>query len=170
MAKGSTLVKFYPGMVTNNDGLEVHFECGLERGISYYLEYLLPIAMLGKYPLDIHLHGLTDTPADSSIDTIQNHVLPLLKRHFALDNELSLTIISRGYLPHGGGHVRLVVPPVRKFPAINLSDKGYVKRVRGVAAGSMLSTSILNTLKDTAKGQLLEYLPDVWIHSDFYKG
>jgi len=126
--------------------------------------------MLGKYPLDIHLHGLTDTAEDCSIDTIQNHVIPLFKRHFNLDNELSLTIISRGYPPNGGGHVRVVIPTVRKFPAINLPDKGYIKRVRGVAAGSMLSTSILNTLKDTVKSQLLEYLPDVWIHSDYYKG
>lgn len=37
VAKGSTLLKFYPGMVTNNDGLEVHFECGSDRSIAYYL-------------------------------------------------------------------------------------------------------------------------------------
>lgn len=42
--------------------------------------------------------------------------------------------------------------------------------MRGIAAGCLLSTSILNNIKDTAKSQLLEYLPDVWVHSDFYKG
>ena len=64
----------------------------------------------------------------------------------------------------------MVIPPVRKFIAINLPEKGYIKRVRGIAAGSLVSTSILNNIKDTAKSQLLEYLPDVWVHSDFYKG
>ena len=66
--------------------------------------------------------------------------------------------------------MRVVIPTIRKFPSINLSEKGYIKRVRGIAAGSLLSTSILNNIKDTAKSQLLEFLPDVWIHSDYYKG
>ena len=126
--------------------------------------------MFGKYPLTINLHGLTDHPLDSSIDTIQNQVIPFFKNHFQIDNELSLSVISRGYLPEGGGQVRVVIPTIRKFKSINLPDKGYVKRVRGIAAGCLLSTSILNNIKDTAKSQLLEYLPDVWVHSDFYKG
>ena len=126
--------------------------------------------MLGKYPLTINLHGLTDFPSDCSIDTIQNQVIPFFKNHLQIDNELSLTIVSRGYLPNGGGQVKVVIPTIRKFPKINLPDKGYIKRVRGIASGSLLSTSILNNIKDTAKSQLLEYLPDVWIHSDYYKG
>lgn len=64
----------------------------------------------------------------------------------------------------------MVIPTIRKFPSINLPDKGYVKRVRGVTSGSIISTSILNNIKDTTKSKLLEFLPDVWIHSDYYKG
>ena len=81
-----------------------------------------------------------------------------------------MQIIARGYLPQGGGHVRIIIPTIKKYCAVNLPDKGYIKRVRGIAAGSLISTSILNNMKDTAKSRLLEYLPDVWIHSDYYKG
>lgn len=42
--------------------------------------------------------------------------------------------------------------------------------MRGVCSGSKISTSILNEIKDKVKGELLEYLPDVWIYTDFYKG
>jgi hypothetical protein len=45
-----------------------------------------------------------------------------------------------------------------------------VKRVRGTCAGSKISTSILNEVKDKCKSKLLEYLPDVWIYSDYFKG
>ena len=57
------------------------------------------MAMLGKHPLTIHLYGLTDHPHDCSIDTVQNQLLPTLKKLLQLDNELSMKIISRGYLP-----------------------------------------------------------------------
>jgi RNA 3'-terminal phosphate cyclase-like protein len=81
-----------------------------------------------------------------------------------------MKIISRGYLPNGGGHVHIVIPSIRKFNRINLEEKGYIKRVRGTCAGSKISTSILNEVKDKCKAKLLEYLPDVWIYSDYYKG
>jgi RNA 3'-terminal phosphate cyclase-like protein len=42
--------------------------------------------------------------------------------------------------------------------------------VRGTCAGSKISTSILNKVKDRVKARMLEYLPDVWIYSDYYKG
>lgn len=42
--------------------------------------------------------------------------------------------------------------------------------MRGTCAGSKISTSILNEIKDKCKSKLLEYLPDVWIYSDYFKG
>ena len=81
-----------------------------------------------------------------------------------------MQILKRGYAPEGGGHVHIVIPTIRKLKAINLEDKGYIKRIRGVCSGSKISTSILNEVKDQAKSIFLEYLPDVWIYTDFYKG
>ena len=72
------------------------------------------------------------------------HAIPILKNHFGLDNELTMRILKRGYLPEGGGEVQVVVPAIRKLPKIALTEKGYVKRVRGTCAGSKISTSILN--------------------------
>jgi len=37
VTRGGTLMKFYAGVVTNNEGVELNFDCGLERGIAYYL-------------------------------------------------------------------------------------------------------------------------------------
>lgn len=128
------------------------------------------MGIIGKTALNIHLHGLTNHPQDNSIDVIQTQLIPFLKNHYKVDNELSMKIVSRGYLPNGGGHVHIVIPAIRKFNKINLEEKGYIKRIRGTCAGSKISTSILNEIKDKCKTKLLEYLPDVWIYSDFYKG
>lgn len=87
-----------------------------------------------------------------------------------MDNELSIKIIKRGYLPDGGGLVHLTIPTVRKLKKVNIEDKGYIKRIRGICAGSKISTSILNEVKDQVKTAFLDYLPDVWIYTDYYKG
>lgn len=86
VTKGGSLLKFFAGMVTNNEGVEVHFDCGLDRGIGYYLEYLLIIAGIGKTALNIHLHGLTNHPGDNSVDAIQTQLIPFLKNHYKVDN------------------------------------------------------------------------------------
>jgi RNA 3'-terminal phosphate cyclase len=84
------------------------------------LEYLLLMGIIGKTALNIHLHGLTNHPQDNSIDVIQTQLIPFLKNHYKVDNELSMKIVSRGYLPNGGGHVHIVIPAIRKFNKINL--------------------------------------------------
>jgi RNA 3'-terminal phosphate cyclase-like protein len=86
VTKGGSLLKFFAGMITNNEGVEVHFDCGLDRGIAYYLEYLLLIAGIGKTALNIHLHGLTNYAGDNSVDAIQTQLIPFLKNHYKVDN------------------------------------------------------------------------------------
>jgi RNA 3'-terminal phosphate cyclase-like protein len=49
-------------------------------------------------------------------------------------------------------------------------EKGYIKRIRGVCSGSKISTSILNEVKDQCKNIFLNYIPDVWIYTDYFKG
>lgn len=42
--------------------------------------------------------------------------------------------------------------------------------MRGICSGSQISSSILNNVKDLVKTAFLDYLPDIWIYTDFYKG
>ena len=86
MTKGSTHLNFSPGVITNNDSIELEFDCGVHRCIGYFLEYLFLFAMFGKNALNIRLKGITDNGHDSSVDTIQQHLIPLLKEHYGFDN------------------------------------------------------------------------------------
>lgn len=53
--------------------------------------------MFGKNSLCINLHGITNNSYDNSVDTIQQHLIPLLKENYGFDNELSMQILKRGY-------------------------------------------------------------------------
>jgi RNA 3'-terminal phosphate cyclase-like protein len=79
VSKSGTQMRFYSGMVTNNDGVVFDFDCGLHRSIGYYLEYLLLISMFGKTSLSINLTGITNDNHDNSVDSILHHLIPLLK-------------------------------------------------------------------------------------------
>ena len=100
--------------------------------------------MFAKNSLNIRLTGVTNDSYDSAVDTIQQHLIPLLKEHYNFDNELSMKIVKRGYLPEAGGLVHVVIPTIRKLKQVNILEKGYIKRIRGICSGSKISTSILN--------------------------
>lgn len=47
---------------------------------------------------------------------------------------------------------------------------GKVKRVRGVVYTARVSPAFANRMVESAKGVLLNFLPDVYIHTDHCKG
>jgi RNA 3'-terminal phosphate cyclase-like protein len=89
------------------------------------------------------LLGITNDEYDSSVDTIQQELLPILKEKYGFDNELQMKVVKRGYLPNGGGDVHVIVPSVKTLGKVTVLEKGYVKRIRGVCAGSKISTIFL---------------------------
>ena len=70
ISKDGSEVKFYPGLITNNEGQNISFDCGSERAIGYYLEMVIILAVFGKYDLDLQLKGITNDDIDISADNI----------------------------------------------------------------------------------------------------
>ena len=73
-----TRLGFFPGIIHNGDGIDLEFECSNERSLSFYLEGILPICILGKSPLTLLLKGVTNDKIDVSVDTIKDVFLPFL--------------------------------------------------------------------------------------------
>ena len=61
-------------------------------------------------------------------------------------------------------------PIVREVRPINLVDPGLIKRVRGVAYCAKVSPQFANRVVTSARHLLNRLLPDVYIHTDQYKG
>eukprot|EP00754_Rhynchopus_humris_P012765 Rhum_TRINITY_DN14303_c3_g2::Rhum_TRINITY_DN14303_c3_g2_i1::g.80009::m.80009/K11108/RCL1; RNA 3'-terminal phosphate cyclase-like protein len=159
-----TKVKVKPGVVTG--GFAEH-TCSLQRGVGYFLEPLAILAPFAKKPMDVTLTGITNNQEDIGVDTFRTVTLPLLKQ-FGVD--ASLRIKKRGIAPGGGGEVVFTSQTVRRLESVDLTERGKVKRVRGVAFCCRTSPDLVNRAISTAKGLLLKLLPDVFIASDHFTG
>jgi RNA 3'-terminal phosphate cyclase-like protein len=67
ISKSGDILKFTPGVITNNYGESFDFNCGNERNITYFLEGIFPIALYGKEPLKCGLTGITNDMLDISV-------------------------------------------------------------------------------------------------------
>lgn len=162
-------LSFVPGTIV---GGQVTHDCNLERCISYYLEVLLCIAPFCKKAFQITLTGVTNDQVDPNIDALKASAIPTLKR-FLGDIEgvkTDIKVHSRGYKPDGGGKIEFTCPTIKQLQPVKLTESGKIKRVRGVAVAARVSPQMANRLIDTAKGALLRFLPDVYIHSDHTQG
>ena len=160
-----TMLKFKPGIIV---GGEISHDCVCSRGITWYLEGILPIVVFAKLPVKLILTGVTNNQLDITIDTLRLVTLPLL-RNFGIEG-MNLTIKRRGAAPNGGGLIEFTAPIVRELRPINIIETGLIKRVRGVAFCAKMSPTILTRVVDAARGVLNDYLPDVYIHSDHTRG
>ncbi len=172
ISKTGTTVKYYPGILTNHEGARLEFDCGSERAISYYLEYLCVLAIFGKSPLHAVLRGLTNHSYDQSIDAFQSSALALLRK-FDEELQVSLKVLRRAFSSNSDdasvpadGEVEYKSNFSKFLRAVSFNKKGLVKRVRGVCAGGRVAPALLNNTISAARGILNDFLPDVWLYSD----
>ncbi|KAH0946003.1 hypothetical protein HN011_004819 [Eciton burchellii] len=162
-----TNIYYHPGLL---NGGELEHDCSVQRGIGYYLEGIMMLAPFCKKPLDLKLRGVTNNTLDPTVDRIQTAGIPILKKFLAGDNEVTLTISKRGAAPLGGGEIHFKCPISRNLRTIQLENSGMVKRIRGTACSIRVSPAIANRIIESAKGVLLNFLPDVYIYADHCRG
>jgi len=103
-----------------------------------------------------------------SVDTIKDVYLPFLARFGA--EGASLDVKKRGLAPSGGGEVLLNLPIVKEINHIDFIDVGKVKRIRGVVYSCKINPNLCNSVVNGMRNILNDYIPDVWIHLDHFKG
>ncbi|KAG8992672.1 hypothetical protein FRB90_000935, partial [Tulasnella sp. 427] len=148
----SILIK--PGII--NGGSVTH-DCPTSRSVGYFLEPVLMLAPFAKKPLNLTLTGITTDDKDLSVDLLRTVTLPHLQL-FGISEGVELKIKKRGAPPLGGGEVQFSCPIVRTLKIINFVEPGKIKRIRGIA------------MVEAARSVLNCYIPDLYIHTDVYKG
>jgi len=162
-----TQLTYQPGVLL---GGRVEHQCSSSRGVGYWLEPILALAPFCKNPLHLILTGVTNNQVDPSPDYIKASCLPVLRRFLLDDTGLELHVNKRGAAPGGGGQVVLRCP-VKKSPRpVQVMDQGKIKRIRGVAWGVRVSPSVANRVVESAKGKLLQFIPDIYIYTDHMTG
>jgi RNA 3'-terminal phosphate cyclase-like protein len=152
------LLEFTPGLITNQS-YPIDFNSGMNRGIAYFIEGVLPIAVFGKSDLVLTITGKINDPRDVSIETIRANHIPMLKR-FGVDY---------ANLKRSGNSVTVELIPVRSLSPFRSVDPGKVKRIRGVVYSTRFNVQIVNRASHSCKGHLLNFTPDIWIHTDCIK-
>ncbi|XP_012270514.1 RNA 3'-terminal phosphate cyclase-like protein [Orussus abietinus] len=162
-----TDLHYIPGLLV---GDSVEHECSTQRGISYYLEAVMALAPFCKKPVEITLKGVTNNTLDPSIDRVKASGIPILKRFLLGDDDIQLTIKKRGAPPLGGGEIHFKCPVNKALKSVQFLDNGMVSRIRGTACSIRVSPAIANRMVDSAKGIVLNFIPDIYIHTDQSRG
>ncbi|KAK7087093.1 rRNA-processing endoribonuclease [Halocaridina rubra] len=162
-----TSVLYKPGILM---GGQLDHSCSNQRAIGYYLEPLFMLSPFCKNPVIITLTGVTNNKVDPSIDMIRTSMLPVMKKFFGTDDELSLKLVKRGLQPGGGGTVTFTCPIRRTFRSFQWLESGRVKRIRGVAYSSRVAPAVTNRMLDAAKKVFATFLTDVYFTVDNAKG
>ncbi|XP_068620478.1 RNA 3'-terminal phosphate cyclase [Battus philenor] len=155
---GSTEIKFTPKQLTGG-----HFEVDIQTAgaISLNLQVALPCALMADKTVTLDLRGGTNADMAPPIDYMKHVMRPILKK-FKVD--YSLEILKRGYFPRGGGHVRVMIMPVRQLHGIEMTEPGSVLQVQGYSF--VTGTMPMRLAYEMAEGakEYLKQLPNVNIN------
>eukprot|EP00177_Eucheuma_denticulatum_P006266 GFKZ01011429.1.p1 GENE.GFKZ01011429.1~~GFKZ01011429.1.p1 ORF type:complete len:392 (+),score=58.74 GFKZ01011429.1:117-1292(+) len=169
-----TSLFYKPGLLL---GGSLSHDCHPSRPVTYYLQPLLLLAPFCKQPLSISLRGPTHGPSDPSADTLMSVSIPLLRRltlGSGLDAKIEVrrrALVGESEKARSGGMVTFSCGVLsRKIAPIDLTEAGFVKRVRGVAMSNRTSTMVVGRMVDAVRGGLNKFLPDVYVHTDVANG
>lgn len=93
-----------------------------------------------------------------------------MKRFIVEEGSFDLKVMKRGMKPLGGGEIIFKMNPVKKLKTVQLASHGMVKRIRGTVYACKVSPTFANRTVESSKGVMLNFLPDVYIHTDQNKG
>lgn len=96
--------------------------------------------------------------------------MPNLIKFLVVDEGLELKVKTRGLRPNGGGEVIFKCPVRKVLRSLQIGKPGMVKRIRGTAYASKVSPTLANRAIESAKGKLLQFIPDIYIYADQNRG
>ena len=161
-------VKVHPGVIVG--GIFTH-KCVPERGISFWVEAASLLCPFAKNPSEITFTScVTNCTRDIGYDLLRTVTVPLLRR-FGINSAIQL---KKRYCladqstteEEPDGCVIFTIDNVRVLEELRPLQRGFIKRVRGVAFGVRVAPDLCNQLATSAKGCLLKILADVYVLTD----
>nr|CCC93208.1 putative RNA 3'-terminal phosphate cyclase-like protein [Trypanosoma congolense IL3000] len=156
----NTTLTFFPGMIL---GGTFSHEVPTCRCVTYIAEAAVLLFPYAKFDTRLTLVGSTQSEEDLSVDTLRTVTTRWLQL-FGVD--CSVRIIRRGVHPGGGGAVEVQCKALRRLTAAEVTERGRVRRVRGISFGARVAADLLQRAATAAKGVLLNLLPDVYVVTD----
>ncbi|MEM2005229.1 MAG: RNA 3'-terminal phosphate cyclase [Zestosphaera sp.] len=151
LSVGSTEIVFRPSTISPSDTL---FDVGTAGSITLILQTILPILAFSERRAEIELRGGTDVPWSPPIDYVKHVTTPILRM---MGYQVEVEVLRRGHYPKGGGlaRVRTLNNP-KTFKAINLLERGLLRRVRGVSHCVKLPKDVALRQAESARKYLMD--------------
>ena len=160
---GSKEIVFKPGQLTGGD---FEFDVGTAGSISLVVQTCLLPASLSRSRVTLTVRGGTDVNWSPPIDYMRLVHLPMLAK---FGPSCDIEIASRGFYPEGGGQVTAEITPVSKLEAADLSRRGEIVEIIGVAFAQNLPEHIVSRIKHAAVKELAGF-KRVQIETDLRRG
>jgi RNA 3'-terminal phosphate cyclase (ATP) len=149
---GSQEVVFEPGKPATSPRHYV-WDIGSAGSTTALALAVLPVAAFGSFPVSMELRGGLFQDFAPSFYHLEHVLLPLVRR---MGLEVTVQMNRPGYVPTGGGVVRLAVAPLRRLlEPLALGQAGSVERVWGIALSSRLrDQSVSDRMAEAAREAL----------------
>ena len=115
------------------------FAIGSAGSTTLVLQTVLPALLAADAPSTLVLEGGTHNPLAPPFEHLALAFLPLVSR---MGPRVLATLERHGFHPAGGGRLRVDVTPTGPLTALDLLERGEVKRVSGIATVANLPASI----------------------------
>jgi RNA 3'-terminal phosphate cyclase (ATP) len=145
---GSGQLLFEPRDLCSGD---FRFDIGTAGSTSLVLQTILPALSLASTNSTLRLIGGTHVPWSPCFHFLEMHWLRYM-REIGFDIDLQLD--RAGFYPQGGGNVLATVRPASHLRPLHLTERGALKRIRGMSAVANLSESIAERQRSQALKRL----------------
>lgn len=141
---GSTELVFRAGDVKAGN---YHFAIGTAGSTGLLFQTLLPALWQASGPSTLNLEGGTHNPLAPPFDFLDRVFLPTLK---SAGVEASLTLVTAGFAPAGGGVVECLIEPCSKVLPLDLTTRGDALATRIRVLTRQLPLSLAGRMLDAA--------------------
>ena len=118
-------------------GGKITAEIGTAGSIPLLLTTILPICAFAHNPVDLIVsRGGTDVSHSPAINYLRYVLLPTLKK---MSLKATIEVHKYGYYPKGNGEVAATIEPAKQLQALQLSDFGSIKTIKGVSVCTFLA-------------------------------
>ncbi len=161
LSVGSTRVRFVP---RERRGGRYRLDVGTAGSVSLIIQAVLPAALFADSPVEVELVGGTDVPMAPPVDYMR---FVFLRNLGLVGAQAEIELVRRGHYPRGGGRVILRVRPAGGLRAIDLTDRGDVVRVKGLAHAVNLPRHVAERIAEAARRRLEEAGHDAEVGVDW---
>jgi RNA 3'-terminal phosphate cyclase (ATP) len=147
----STEVEFSPKSFNVSDK---KIDIGTAGQISLLLQTLTPLLIFSGKEVSLEMIGGTAGLGAPTIQFVQQVTFPLLSKLGVKQPEIE--IVKEGFYPRGGGIVKIKFFPTKKLSSIQLTQRGEVKKIRGISIAGSLPKSVAERQANSAKKFLRE--------------